>query len=373
MMPKKLKLGLQQRVLAGYRIPFFELLGQQFGGRFGMFCGESRPEEMIESRSEPNNCELVHGYNLHFFGGKYYLCWQMGLIQWLQNWNPDVLILEANPRYLSQGNAVRWMRQQNRPVVGWGLGAPLQSGVMAPLMKLWRRRFISQFDAIITYSQAGAASYRAAGIPAQRVFVACNAVAPKPRHALPVRPDIFQDDRANILFVGRLQARKRVDYLIRACAALPAQLQPRLWVVGEGPELEGLKSLAKEIYPQAEFPGALFGEELSPFFQKADLFVLPGTGGLALQEAMSYGLPVMAAEADGTQADLVRPENGWRLPPGNQEILNQMLGNALSDVGHLRSMGIESFRIVSEEVNLEKMAEVFSHAVQFAWEAREKA
>ena len=373
MNPPGLKLGLQQRVLAGYRVPFFEMLADQFAGGFCMFAGEARPEEMIETRVEPRNSPLIHAYNLHFFGGKYYLCWQVGLVQWLQSWNPDVLILEANPRYLNQGNAIRWMHQQHRPVVGWGLGAPPISGVLGALQNIWRRRFISRFDVMITYSQAGAASYRAAGIPPQRVFVACNAVAPRPKQELFTRPEIYLEGRPTILFVGRLQARKRVDYLLRACATFPEERQPRLWVVGDGPELEGLKNLAKEIYPQTEFLGAKFGQALASIFQAADLFVLPGTGGLALQEAMSYGLPVMAAEADGTQADLVRMENGWRIPPGNQEMLNQLLAEALSDVNRLRRMGAESYRIVNEEINLEKMVDVFSQAVQFAWEARKTA
>ena len=40
---------------------------------------------------------------------------------------------------------------------------------------------------------------------------------------------------------------------------------------------------------------------------------------------MSHGLPVMVAEADGTQADLVRPENGWTLPPGDLRVLTETL------------------------------------------------
>jgi glycosyltransferase involved in cell wall biosynthesis len=370
MKPMGLKLGLQQRVLAGYRLPFFELLADQFEGGFNIFSGEARPEEMIEASLEPKKGEMTHAYNLHFFGGRFYFCWQMGIVQWLQSCVPDVLILEANPRYLSQSNAIRWMHQQNHPVVGWGLGAPPILGVMAPLQKKWRKDFISQFDAIITYSQAGAASYRAAGIPTQRIFVAANAVTHRPKYNLVDRPEVFKDNKAVVLFVGRLQARKRVDYLLRACATLPVDGQPRLIVVGDGPEFEPLKLLAKEVYPQTEFLGAIFGEALAPVFRAADLFVLPGTGGLALQEAMSFGLPVIAAEADGTQADLVSTKNGWRLPPGDQESLNRVLADALSDIGRLRRMGKESYRIVAEDINLEKMVDVFLQAVQFAWEAR---
>jgi glycosyltransferase involved in cell wall biosynthesis len=39
----------------------------------------------------------------------------------------------------------------------------------------------------------------------------------------------------HVLYVGRLQARKRLDDLIRACAALRS-LQPKLVIVGDGPE-----------------------------------------------------------------------------------------------------------------------------------------
>ena len=37
----------------------------------------------------------------------------------------------------------------------------------------------------------------------------------------------------------------------------------------------------------------------------SNIFVLPGTGGLAINEAMAYGLPVICSEADGTEKDLV--------------------------------------------------------------------
>jgi glycosyltransferase involved in cell wall biosynthesis len=133
--------------------------------------------------------------------------------------------------------------------------------------------------------------------------------------------------------------------------------------VGDGPEREKLQSLAKGIYPSAEFIGARHGAELKHYFTEADLFVLPGTGGLAVQEAMSYGLPVIVAQGDGTQDDLVRKENGWQIPPDNFEALVVTMKDALSDVARLRRMGNESYRIVKEEINIEKMAETFVTAL----------
>jgi glycosyltransferase involved in cell wall biosynthesis len=196
------------------------------------------------------------------------------------------------------------------------------------------------------------------GFPNEKIFVAHNSVSHAPAHPLPSRSSTF-DTQPVILFVGRLQARKRIDYLLRAAAELK---NIRLIIVGEGPERESLESLAGEIYPSAEFAGAKHEDELKAYFEEADLFVLPGTGGLAVQEAMSYGLPVIVAQGDGTQDDLVRNGNGWQIPPNDYESLVAIMKDALSDIARLRRMGEESYRIVKEEINIEKMVDVFTNA-----------
>lgn len=344
------KLALQQRVLPSYRVPFFDLLASDCENGMTLFAGMPRQEEMIAS-GQTQIAKYVETKNIHLLGGKFYLCYQRGFINWLEESNPDALIVEANPRYLSTPAAVKWMHKRGRKVIGWGLGAPKQNG-------FWKR-FVSQFDGMIAYSQRGADEYAQLGFRREKIFVAHNSVSSKPEFFFDRRPQTV--DRVTILFVGRLQERKRIDSLIRACAEIKLNL--RLIIVGDGPEKESLQTLAKEIYPSTEFVGAKHGLELKPYFEKADLFVLPGTGGLAVQEAMSYGLPVIVAKGDGTQDDLVREKNGWQIEPENYDALVSTMKNALSDVKRLREMGKESFRIVSEEINIEKMAEKFIQAL----------
>ena len=72
---------------------------------------------------------MLTAQNIHLFSGPLYLCHQRGLVEWLENWNPDALIVEANPRYLATGAAVRWMHERGRKVIGWGLGAPPIAGL----------------------------------------------------------------------------------------------------------------------------------------------------------------------------------------------------------------------------------------------------
>lgn len=367
MIPFSGKLAIQQRVLTTYRAPFFDALASACERGLSVCAGLPLPEESITVTDSLLVARFHPARNLHLFRGPFLLCHQRGLMDWLAGWDPDVLIAEANPRDISTPAALRWMKKRDRPVLGWGLGSPASSSIPAffkrpgeGMLKTTLRSYLRRFDGLLTYSRRGAEEYAALGFPADRIFVAPNAATPPPSHPLPVRPDRF-NGRPNILFVGRLQARKRLDTLLQACASLPEPLQPRLVIVGDGPEYASLVELGKKIYPLAEFAGPVHGPDLVPFFIAADLFVLPGTGGLAVQEAMSYGLPVVMGAGDGTNDDLVRPGNGWQVP--GLEALAGVLHTALADVSRLRAMGAASYRIVAEEINLDKMVGVFLKAL----------
>lgn len=352
------RLALQQRVLPTYRIPFFDLLADACEGGLSVFAGQPRGTEGIVS-GVPQRARYAPASNLHLLSGPFYLCHQRGLIRWLASWDPDALIVEANPRYLATPAAVRWMHSRGRRVIGWGLGAPPLSGPLAQLRQARRSRFLAQFDTLIAYSRRGAREYIQAGAAPERVFVATNSVAPRAQRK-PRRP--VSSGAQTILFVGRLQARKHVDFLLRGCAEMP-EPKPHLVIVGDGPDRPRLEALAREVSSAAQFVGARHGRELEPYFAQADLFVLPGTGGLAVQEAMAHGLPVIVAQGDGTQDDLVRLGNGWQIPPNDYDALVGALRLALAEPGKLRRMGDESFRIASEEVNLEAMVSAFMTAL----------
>jgi len=194
------------------------------------------------------------------------------------------------------------------------------------------------------------------------VYTAYNAVSEKPTDKPHSRAMKIKGQPV-LLFVGRLQERKRIDILLKACGSLPEEMQPKLIIVGDGPFRRKLEEMARIEYPQTTFVGAKHGDQLTPYFDQADLFVLPGTGGLAVQQAMSRSLPIVVAQGDGTQDDLVRAENGWQVAPGNQAELRDVILEALSDVPRLRKMGAESFRIVQDEINLDKMVENILEAV----------
>jgi glycosyltransferase involved in cell wall biosynthesis len=349
------RLGLQQRVLPDYRAAFFDRLAQACAGGLSVFAGQPAPGEGIRSAERLEVAGHRLARNIWIGGGPAYVALQPGITAWLEQLDPAALILEANPRYLSNRAALRWMHARGRPVLGWGLGAPR----LGWPWDVARRAYLRRFDALIAYSSLGAEQYRREGLPPERVFVAPNAVSGPPP-PLPKR-SARKAEPLRILFVGRLQSRKRVDLLLQACASLsPA---PELNIAGDGPERAALERRAQQFFPTARFLGDRRGEGLEALFRQSDLFVLPGTGGLAVQQAMAHGLPVIVAEADGTQSELVRPENGWLVPAGDLSGLTQALQQAADDPRRLQRMGQASHRITVEEVNIEVMVRVFLQAL----------
>lgn len=354
------RLALQQRVLPRYRAAFFDALSGRCVEGLDVFAGEPRPSESIDAAESLMRARWSRAHNIHLLGGDAYFCYQRGLEAWLAGADPELLVLEANPRYLSSPSAIGWMERRGRRVLGWGLGAP-RGGLLS---RWFRSRFLKRLWGVVAYSTRGAAQYAAAGVPVDRIWVAPNAVA-QPLSKIPQRPAARRRP-VRVIFVGRLQRRKRVEALIAACAAVTPM--PDLWIVGDGPDRERLTSIAEQSLPQAVFTGAVHGRKLESLLDASDLFVLPGTGGLAVQQALARGLPVIAAEGDGSQEDMVTPSNGWLVPAGESEALASTLHLAVSDPARLRAMGHASLRLAQTRFSPGIMLEVFVRAVREALE-----
>jgi glycosyltransferase involved in cell wall biosynthesis len=100
-----------------------------------------------------------------------------------------------------------------------------------------------------------------------------------------------------VLYVGRLAAEKRIDWLL---PVLESQPGTRLAIVGDGPARESLEKRFKGS--KTVFTGYLHGEDLAAAYASADVFAFPGaneTFGNVVIEAMSSGLPVVVPNSGG--------------------------------------------------------------------------
>lgn len=355
--------AIQQRVLPDYRAGFFDGLARRCRDGLEVFAGDPRSDEFIREAVSLDRARRTRAHNLHLLSGGLYFCYQKRFPEWLARADPDVLVVEANSRYLSTPAAIGWMRARGRPVIGWGLGAP-----SAGLASAWfRGRFLQQLQAVIAYSTRGAAEYAGAGVSVDRIYVAPNAVEP-PAGRMPSRRPLTR--RApRLIFVGRLQRRKRLDDLLRACASASTPVD--LWIVGDGPDRQRLEAEAARTFPRAVFTGAVHGGELRRLLDRADLFVLPGTGGLALQQALARGLPAIAARGDGSQEDMVTPRNGWLVAPEDPPALAAAVATALQQRRRLGEMGEASLELARRRFNPDVMLDVFVRALRAATEGEQ--
>lgn len=372
------KLGIQQRVVPRYRQPFFDLLAERCSDGLDIFAGEPRPEEHIVTDTGFRNATNVEARNRHIGRGPLYFCWQRGYKHWLKSADLEALVVAADPRILSTYLAIRYMHSRHRPVIGWGLGTLNESsgGAAKSVLSRIRSRLYRSFDAVISYSSKAADDYRRAGVPDERIFVAHNAVSTEAADAARTKfpPDgeevrKLRSDHGlsgtTLICVGRLISAKRLDLLIEACAAIGEGCE--LLIVGDGPERANLERLASERFPSTKFLGHQEGDALSIAFAASDVFALPGTGGLAIYEAMAHGKPVIVGQGDGTETDLVREgRNGTLVRPDDLGALTEAIRAYVDHPELVVSAGRESRTIVEEEVSISRMADTFVRALKYA-------
>jgi glycosyltransferase involved in cell wall biosynthesis len=117
------------------------------------------------------------------------------------------------------------------------------------------------------------------------------------RQRLMGEPTGSEKDKPLLLYVGRLSAEKNLERLKPILQALPGA---RLALVGDGPHRKALAQFFEGL--PVSMPGFLRGDDLAAAYASADVFVMPSrteTLGLVILEAMSSGLPVVAARAGG--------------------------------------------------------------------------
>jgi phosphatidylinositol alpha-mannosyltransferase len=157
-------------------------------------------------------------------------------------------------------------------------------------------------------------------------------------------PDIqpipeFEDGRPNILFVGRMDARKGFRHLLRAYPRIKQCFpQARLLVVGAyGPdETKSYRRYARrygleDIY----FIGKVSADDLRRYYRTATVFAAPSTGsesfGIILLEAMAAGAPVVASDIAGYRSVLTHDQEGWLVEPGSPGSIAQAIIRLLED------------------------------------------
>lgn len=155
----------------------------------------------------------------------------------------------------------------------------------------------------------------------------------------------YTDGKLNVLFVGRMEKRKGLRYLLRSWGAISRQYpETRLIVVGEGDlRDECERYVAENHLANVVFVGFVTNAELPRYYRTAHIFCAPSTGfesqGIVLLEAMAAGRPIVASSIAGYASVITDGEQGWLVPPGDSISLAVAIGSLLGNEALRDRMG----------------------------------
>jgi glycosyltransferase involved in cell wall biosynthesis len=136
-------------------------------------------------------------------------------------------------------------------------------------------------------------------------------------------------DAPLLLYVGRVSAEKRLDWLYAPVTRIPGV---RLAVIGSGPAEAAMR--ARFADTPTTFLGYMTGEELAKAYASADVLAFPSdteTLGFVAMEAMASGVPAVGARAGGVPDVIRHEENGLMFTPGDLGDLTEQLRRLIAD------------------------------------------
>lgn len=170
---------------------------------------------------------------------------------------------------------------------------------------------------------------------------------PPPRVSpMPAATELFTPGGARaadrLLFVGRLNAQKGIELLLRALAAM--RTRPQLDVVGDGPDAESMRALASSlgIADLVTWHGALPQTALPDPYRRAAALVVPSRDeglGLVAVEAQLCETPVIAFDSGGLRDIIEHGATGILVRDFSADALARATDELLGSPDHAAALG----------------------------------
>lgn len=178
-----------------------------------------------------------------------------------------------------------------------------------------------------------------------------------------VTPDAYEPsftaDPPHLVFVSSLIRRKGVCELVSALETLDSRgVTFRASIAGDGPLADVAQELSEQ-YEHVDYLGYVSETEKHELLSEGSVFVLPTHAEglpIALLEAMAGGNAVVSTTVAAIP-DVVGPENGILVDPGDADQLAEALETLLSSPEELESMARRNRTLVEEEYSWARMTD----------------
>jgi phosphatidylinositol alpha-mannosyltransferase len=165
----------------------------------------------------------------------------------------------------------------------------------------------------------------------------------------------FRDGKLNVLFLGRIEQRKGLKYLLRAIPRIRERYPNTRFIVGgDGPLRQDYERwVERKGWRDVVFLGRVPAEDLPSLYASAQVFCAPSTGGesqgIVLLEAMAAGRAVVASDIPGYRSVIRDGRDGVLIRPSDSEHLAWAVGQILGNeeqrlrLGHTGRQRAEEF------------------------------
>jgi len=279
---------------------------------------------------------------------------------------PESVILFTGLRSLWLFPVLAALKVSGIKVVYWGHGINLQKkDSLRSVYSLYHELC----DAIILYGEHLRRYIRAR--LQSKVFVANNTLNTNelPAISRPKREILNEHGigtTKNIICVGRLQRRKRVEHLLDAFLKLNSN---EFGLILVGPDPEGL--LTSMDHPRIFKMGPLYGKPAYELLYASDVCCIPGAVGLSIVDGFYYGLPLVTEDVDhGPEIMYLKNGlNGYIVPAGDIEALAEGVRELLDDEGKRRLFSVHAKETIMREGHIDRLCQGFEKALNYVHDA----
>lgn len=171
---------------------------------------------------------------------------------------------------------------------------------------------------------------------------------------------VFRSDKEFLLAtVATLNENKGIQFLIKALPKVIKEFPGiQLEIIGDGEYKRKLSNLVKKLKLKNYVKFVGFVPNIEKYLARFDLYVQPSLSesfGLAILQAMSVGLPVIASDAGGIPEVVTQDKSGLLVPPANSDALSSAILDLLRDPKRARKMGEMASRDAKIRFNLKDM------------------
>jgi len=375
----KIRVAVVYRVIFHYRVSILSKIAREWN--LMVFHGKSVPKSKVVNAPPPYTfrtkklftiCKRAKNNPLQI------LYFNPGLVFALMRWKPHIIIMEGSDNMLNNILIFLYCKLFSINYIWWGIGQvpgrkdSIYRKILTPARKFIVRRAVfclAYCNLSAKYFRSITASHKIKVVPNsidnEAIEKEIEKITDEDKEYLRKKLGISEDSIV-LLFVGALEKNKRLNIFIDALRIL-ADRKCKIdgLIIGTGNAEDYYRDYAKKLnISNCQFLGKIV-KGVNIYFQIADIFILPGRGGLAINQALINGLPVVCnTPADGTELDMIESGgNGILIESMDASKLPEAIEKIVENRCYLE-MGSKALELIKKTYNINAMMDVFRQVIK---------